>query len=73
LLQLREVRGRIAEDLPANGQGPPTDRQLVWIGIEDPDVSGAWDLTPGYVSVPAPDLFSQLLATLPIEPWERTT
>jgi hypothetical protein len=56
-------------DLPANGQGPPTDGQRRWVGLEDPDVSGRWD----YSSVPvtAPDLLSWLLAREPITGLDR--
>ena len=62
----------LLRDLPANGQGPPTAAQLRWVGVEDEATTGRWDYTSRYVDVPIPDLLSQLLATEPVHPWDRT-
>ena len=55
-------------DVRPNGQGAPTERQLQWVGVEDPDTAGAWDLT----SIPIPRLAQQLAEREAVRPWGRS-
>jgi hypothetical protein len=48
----------------SNGHAPLTAAQAGFIGLVEPDVTGAtW--------VEVPDLLEQLLSRLPVEGWER--
>lgn len=47
-----------------NGALGLNDEQLIFVGVVDPDTDGAWVM----ISNP----LSQMLAELPIEPWDRT-
>jgi hypothetical protein len=66
LLRMLQERGPLALGPPSQRSGS-TNQQRRWVGLEDPNTFGAWDLS----TVLAPDLLSQMLGMDPVQPWNR--